>query len=183
MTADILNHLTLNTGHICRLRRAEISDADIADLRPALCEALAGPVGLPVDLPGTPGYYLTTDATPGSCLTFDLRLNSNLEPLLTSWCARSGNMETHDRLWKQLREGQPTHAHPTRESRSELARWERLRDLRARNPVPMPATLEAPWLVTAELYSPLPYGQNVDHSRELDNCARRISWCWLEAVG
>ena len=176
---DTLNHLSLKTGRVYRVRYEEVADTDMTDLCNALFEALPGPVDQPIPLPGTPGYCLTTDGTPESFLTFDLRLNSNLLSLsVTCWCARLDNEETQI-LWGRLKE-KPRNALPTRESRCELDRWERVKQLRTSKPeVRLPTTLAPPWLVTAELYAPLPHGQNVDHHRELEICARHIAWCWL----
>ncbi len=173
MTADTLTHLALDTGLICTIARSEIADTVIAELRPALCEALLGPVGRPVNLPGTE-YCLTTDALPESYLSFDLRLNPGHLPLVTCWChARSDNV---DPLWKHFQGEMPTKAYPTRESRSELKEWERMRDFLLQPPLPLPATLSPPWLITVELH-PSP-GKFL--SCKLGNCARRIAWCWLE---
>ena len=55
---DYLNHVTLNTGHVRRSPRSEVSDEILVELVPALTRARAGG---PAKLPNFPGYFVSVD--------------------------------------------------------------------------------------------------------------------------
>ena len=55
---DYLNHVTLNTGHVRRSPRSEVSDEILVELAPALARAR---VWGRAKLPNFPGYFVSVD--------------------------------------------------------------------------------------------------------------------------
>ena len=55
---DYLNHVTLNTGHVRRSPRSEVSDEILVELAPALARAR---VRGRAKLPNLPGYFVSVD--------------------------------------------------------------------------------------------------------------------------
>ena len=69
---DYLNHVTLNTGHVRRSPRSEVSDEILVELVPALTRARARGRA---KLPNFPGYFVSVDQewTGGAAFTLSKR--------------------------------------------------------------------------------------------------------------